>query len=294
MPSKIADTTPPVPRVPSAFSLRVWGFIHAMLARVSEHYCSWFVIYDDPCVYQLPFGLIMKWNDRISLEEAMAMQMARAAGMPVPKLLSIGKHPGFRQFSLLMTRLPGYELINSADPFDLKEEGPWVQELQMCIRAMRLWKPTFGPSRICSVLGTSIRSIRVPHRIMGPFENQKELHEYLLSTASRHGFESKAQYQETLLRAKKIQERPHRIVFTHGDFKAHNILIGEDGHLTGFLDWESAGWCPEYWDFTTAIRYGRDSWWYQVVSWLGGDEYMQELDADIALNKLTVDSYVGM
>lgn len=72
-----------------------------------------------------------------------------------------------------------------------------------------------------------------------------------------------------LARANEIRKYAHRITFTHGDLKAYNILVGDDGHLSGFLDWESAGWYPEYWDFTTAMRFGRDSWWYQVASWLG-------------------------
>jgi len=38
----------------------------------------------------LPFGLIPKWSDRTSKEEAAAMQMARAGGMPVLKVLSMG------------------------------------------------------------------------------------------------------------------------------------------------------------------------------------------------------------
>ncbi|KAG5291562.1 phosphotransferase family protein [Histoplasma ohiense] len=102
------------------------------------------------------------------------------------------------------------------------------------------------------------------------------------------------------IRAERIDQHPHRVTFTHGDFKAHNILVNDDGRLSGFLDWESGGWCPEYWEFTTAMRFGRKSWWYQVAMWMGGDQYMKELelelelDADIAVNLLTVDSYIGM
>lgn len=62
---------------------------------------------------ELPFGLVLKWSDRTSIEEAAAMQMARAAGMPVPKVLSLGEHPNGsynRFFSILMTRLPGIPL----------------------------------------------------------------------------------------------------------------------------------------------------------------------------------------
>ena len=135
-------------------------------------------------------------------------------------------------------------------------------------------------------MGTSISSQRVPGHSTG-VESERE---YLLSLASSHGFASREEYEKTLALAKKILDMPHRIVFTHGDLKAHNILVNDEGHLSGFLDWECAGWCPEYWDFTTAMRFGRNSWWYQVASILGGDQYSAELECDVALN-LTVDSY---
>ncbi len=41
------------------------------------------------------------------------------------------------------------------------------------------------------------------------------------------------------------------------------------------------------------MRFGKDSWWYQVASWMGGDQYLEELQADKALNNLTVDSYIA-
>jgi aminoglycoside phosphotransferase len=128
---------------------------------------------------------------------------------------------------------------------------------------------------------------------MGPFADTRDFYAFLFSPASSHGFGSTAEYEEALLCAKKIQQRSHRITFTHGDFKAHNILVDEEGHLSGFLDWECAGWHPEYWEFTTAMRFGKDSWWFQAASWMGGDQYLEELASDVALNLLTVDSYIA-
>ncbi|PGH34387.1 U4/U6.U5 tri-snRNP component SNU23 [[Emmonsia] crescens] len=298
MPSTISKTPPPVPAVPSRISLRFWAMVHKVLFRFSQYYCSWFGI-PFSSIAELPFGLIMKWTERTSLEEVAAMQMARAAGMPVPKLLSCGEHVGERYngwISILMTRLPGITLNNSRDPFDPDIEGPWIHELKLCLDSMRQWRVSlpYDENRICSVLGTAIRSTRVPNHIMGPFANEKEFTQYLLSAASDHGFKSRAEYDEAWIRAKRIDQRPHRVTFTQGDLKAHNILVDDDGHLSGFLDWESGGWCPEYWEFTTAMRFGRNSWWYQVAMWMGGDQYLEELDADIAVNLLTVDSYIGM
>lgn len=296
MPSTISEITPPVPAVPSGTTRRFWAVVHKALFYFSKQYCSWFG-FPFGNVAELPFGLTMKWTDRTSLEEVAAMQMARAAGMPVPKVLSCGEHVGDpynRVFSILMTRLPGISLENSGDPFEPDVEDPWIRESKLCLDSMRRGRAPSDQKRVCSVLGTPILSTRVPNHKMGPFTSEREFTQYLLSAASPHSFTSKADCDETFLRAKRIEQRPHRVTFTHGDFKAHNILVDDNGHLSGFLDWESAGWCPEYWEFTTAMRFGRNSWWYQVAMWMGGDHYLEELDADIAVNLLTVDSYIGM
>lgn len=107
---------------------------------------------------ELPFGLILKCSDRTRIEEALAMQMARSARMPVPKVLCCGEHLGipFRLISILMTRLPGWPLENSSDPLEVDEEGPWLDELGRCLHAMRAWRSPFNGKRVCLVAGTSI------------------------------------------------------------------------------------------------------------------------------------------
>lgn len=224
------------------------------------------------------------------------MQMVRAAGIPAPKLLSVGEHaPGSRLWpvSILMTRLPGMELINIDMSFEADLEGPWLAELRNGLDVMRTWDSPYR-QRVCSPINASIKSSRVPKHNMGPFENKAALHMYLLKPASFHSFTSLEKYEETLALAKRTEKKPHRLVFTHGDFKEHNVLVDEDGNLTGWLDWESAAWCPEYWEFTTARRMGRDTGWGQAVSSLGGHRHEDELESDIALNRLTIDSYVSI
>lgn len=84
------------------------------------------------------------------------MQMARAAGMPVPKLLCCGKHPNApysRTFSILMTRLPGVALENSSYQLEIDAEGPWLEELKTCVHSMRSWYPP-DQSPISSPIGT--------------------------------------------------------------------------------------------------------------------------------------------
>lgn len=234
----------------------------------------------------------MKWTNRTSLGEVAAMQMARAAGIPVPRVLNCGEHrDDLRKISILMTRLPGIELVNSNDPLDVEAEEPWLHELKACIEAMRMWDPP-SQDAICSPIGTALHSSRVPDHIMGPFKDHKEFYDHLFYPVSDHAFKSRAEFEKTLEKANKLRRKRHQIKFTHGDLKAHNVLVGDDGHLAGLIDWESGGWYPEYWEFTTAMRFGTNSWWYQVAAWMGGNQYLEELEADRALNDLTVDSYV--
>ncbi|PWY71017.1 hypothetical protein BO70DRAFT_373789 [Aspergillus heteromorphus CBS 117.55] len=210
------------------------GIIHRGLYHFSQWYCSWFNVPFDHHIIQLPFGLVMKWTDRTSVEEVVSMQMVEAAGIPVPKVLSCGGHPN---------ELPGISLENTDDPLDVDAEEPWLEELKTCVCSMRSWCPP------------------IPDHVMGPFTNHQGLYKHLTYPASMHG----------------------RTAFS----------LNDDGHLSGLLDWESAGWYPEYWEFTTAMRFGRRSWWFQVASWMGGDQYLSELESDVALNLLTVDSYIA-
>ena len=175
----------------------------------------------------------------------------------------------------------------------MEHHGSWLKDLARCLGAMRSWKSPYGDERICSALGGSIQSSRVPHHQMGPFNNEMEMHEYLLSPASSYGFKPEEEFQKTLVSAKEIQSMHHRVVFTHGDFKLHNFFVDDDGNLTGFIDWESSGWCPEYWEFCTVMRFGQGSFWYKMSRKLGGEQYLSELVCDKALNNLTVGSYIG-
>lgn len=57
----------------------------------------------------------------------------------------------------------------------------------------------------------------------------------------------------------------HGIVFSHGDFAPRNIMVKDD-RVVGLLDWEYAGWYPEYWDFVKSFNASdhRISWYNYV------------------------------
>ena len=47
----------------------------------------------------------------------------------------------------------------------------------------------------------------------------------------------------------------HRVVFTHGDIALHNIIVDDHGqNIAGLIDWEYAGWYPEYWEYVKFLE----------------------------------------
>ncbi|EQL38787.1 hypothetical protein BDFG_00318 [Blastomyces dermatitidis ATCC 26199] len=43
-------------------------------------------------------------------------------------------------------------------------------------------------------------------------------------------------------------------VFTHADIAPRNIMVDDHYHITGILDWEYAGWYPDYWEYAQIMR----------------------------------------
>ncbi|KAI9739325.1 MAG: hypothetical protein M1834_007538 [Cirrosporium novae-zelandiae] len=293
-PVPLVPEIPPTPKPTYSVVQRFWGFVHWYLQTISMKYCDWFGIPYNNQINQLPFGLILKWSDGTRLEEVLATKAMYKAGFPVPRIITYGSHPDspHAPMSILMTRIPGQQLGQVYKTMNSTDKETVRSEMKTYLDTMRKWKSPWGGNRICSISGTAIRSVRVPNHRVGPCENQQELFNYLISPAWASRFKSKAKYQELLAKAKQISSiQAHKIVFTHGDLKHHNILV-DKGHVTGFIDWESAGWYPDYWDFTTGMRVSRKgSWWHDFVITLGGDKYPGEFEADRALNSLTVESY---
>lgn len=63
-----------------------------------------------------------------------------------------------------------------------------------------------------------------------------------------------------------VHQVDHRIVFTHGDINLRNILVDESGRLSGIVDWETAGWYPDYWEYTKAHYATKPKWrWLKAV-----------------------------
>ncbi len=216
------------------------------------------------------------------------MMVARAAGLPVPLVISYEDHPDtpHAPVSILTTRLPGEDKHLSD-----KERQTVSDEMHTILGTMRSWSHPWEKERLCSMVGTSIRSVRVPNHTIEPCESESEFNEQLISTASKSNFPLRDVFEQKPASVKRLHSVPHSIVFTHGDLKHHNIMV-HNGYVSRFIDWGSTGWYPDYWEYTTALRFCQKGfWWYKFVSQLTGSEFTEEMESEQAFTALTVDSY---
>ena len=96
----------------------------------------------------------------------------------------------------------------------------------------------------------------------GPFDSEKQFNEFILGDIVKSAPDLLRHY------AKFALMEDHEIVFTHADFAPRNILV-EGGRVTAILDWEYAGWYPEYWEHIQALR--------QLMPMRGWPEYLERI-----------------
>ncbi|EZF26307.1 hypothetical protein H112_01520 [Trichophyton rubrum D6] len=67
-------------------------------------------------------------------------------------------------------------------------------------------------------------------RYLGPYDTEQEFH-HALGKGEPHDLGNN-----------------HTIHFAHADLAPRNIIVDDTGHINAIVDWERAGWYPEYWD----------------------------------------------
>ncbi|PGH11611.1 hypothetical protein AJ79_04751 [Helicocarpus griseus UAMH5409] len=75
-------------------------------------------------------------------------------------------------------------------------------------------------------------------------------------------------------------KKTYEVCFTHGDLHLSNIFV-QNGRLSGLIDWEDAGFKPEYWEFVRPLwSYGGDKHLTSVYRSAFGDKYEAEWEAE--------------
>jgi len=199
-------------------------------------------------VQRLPFGLYLKYQgdaDMVRNEFNALQRLRRETSIPVPT--PIDMIPEAENSYLLMARLPGFPLWRCQEIFSDVDGDEIVTQLQDYVAQLRALPKTANTDMaICNTLGEACRDHRIRSADpIGPFADE-------------------AAFSQCLRFSDESGRRGHKVVFTHADLNPRNILVdqvalpggGNGWRVTGIVDWETAGYYPEYWDYTKALFEG--------------------------------------
>jgi len=188
---------------------------------------------------------MVKWNCEEPEVEA-HRYIAANTTIPIPRPYGVHKLRG--QFALEMGFLSGCDILQVCwKNFTDRQKQGLVDEIGGYIKQLRSLVPQ-NPNRVSSTDGNACRQIRVGSvKRFGPFDDIPAFHKLV-----RGNWDFEEATQLFGEEAVQIHQRPYNIRFTHGDLGVQNILVRDDATVAAIIDWECAGWYPEYWEYTMA------------------------------------------
>ncbi|KAF7893880.1 hypothetical protein EAF00_007394 [Botryotinia globosa] len=192
-------------------------------------------------------GICVKSGKSITLAEASAIKfIGEHTTIPVPKIYCSFVHNGSTY--IVMEKIRGKPLVHGWVHRTPESKAKILSQIRELIAEMR--KLTPATSKIANVDGGILYDGRISGPAQfGPFENTNEFHRYLRSDAP-----ARATNPEGVNELIEWHDGPwlDPPVFTHGDLSSLNIMA-EGDKVVGVIDWETAGWYPSYWEYTTAM-----------------------------------------
>ncbi|OQE44712.1 hypothetical protein PENCOP_c002G01014 [Penicillium coprophilum] len=223
-------------------------------------------------VVELDTSWVIKSGFGVRSAEAEAMRLVfRNTEIPVPEVLFTDFHadrtrmetetetdepwkPNFYipQGLIAMTIIPGIPLERKWDSLDDGVKESICLQLWNLISAIRnipLPQELQGLYQ-CAADGSlsqdpMLKDLQRPARpITSDMELRARIYERYLHCGGRR-------YENQLL---DMLPRSEHSVFTHADIAPRNLMVDEQNIITGILDWESAGWYPDYWEYAQIMR----------------------------------------
>ncbi|KAJ5325258.1 uncharacterized protein N7506_008360 [Penicillium brevicompactum] len=220
-------------------------------------------------VHHLPFGLYAKECSRSSDNEGEALRLVEQY-TSIPSPLWVDEYHD-KLTVLVMTAVSGQPLDTVFHRLSYSEREQLSKDLKSALSQLRCI-PNKTSHAFSNTCGGPMIDHRFPSGSRGPFHLISEFNALLVHGCVRQGTKAKIT---------SVHARQYRSVFTHTDLHPSNILI-DRGRLSGIVDWECAGFFPEYWEFTK-LTYGamHDAELRQIIRGAfteGG--YEEELEAE--------------
>ncbi|KAI9369692.1 hypothetical protein BJX61DRAFT_133567 [Aspergillus egyptiacus] len=180
---------------------------------------------------------IETWTDEMEMESnTLAFVRANFPDIPVPDVICAWLDEKLSRTFLILKRVQGNTLAQawpSLTP-DMRD-GIASTVAQYCCKLTNLTSNRFE-----SATG---------HWVLGPFLNVRAKDSHAPWKPRLLGPMSASSHQKYLQRISRTYRPPATAAFHfyHADLGPTNLLISDDGKIKAILDWESAGFYPEYW-----------------------------------------------
>ncbi|KAM3422418.1 hypothetical protein BST61_g2769 [Cercospora zeina] len=238
-------------------------------------------------------GLAVKFgpSDYLRFEEAQAMIAIRqtfpGGEIPVPEVFGWRTH-GTQSF-IYMSLIEGKTLRQAwkeLTTVDKKEICAGLSKMVSLLRSIE--QECMENQFIGSVSGGVLqdRFFRVDYE-KGPFYDIKSFNDWLLAAATRQTPGPNGEINTNEVYRPFIPDSG-KVFFTHGDISLGNVMISfMSGAWTiaGLIDWEQAGWYPEYWEYykmCAGVEYHhewREAGWADMVLPPINDDTMDAISA---------------
>ncbi|KAJ3752281.1 kinase-like domain-containing protein [Lentinula raphanica] len=218
---------------------RAWLYRRHRLRR----FLRWPYIYDFGGCAPRRIGpnTFIKSSSKLRFVEAQTMAFVRAhTSIPVPQLFEVLLNTNGRPY-IVMEYIDAPELTKVWSSLTEDQQGDIIKQIRKWWSELRQI-PSPGPA-ICALDGGIQTQVALNlARDFGPCHSFKDF-------ASYYGYFILRGRCDTSIEAilENFLAKEHRIVFTHCDLAPRNILV-KDGHIAAIIDWECAGWFPEYWE----------------------------------------------
>lgn len=215
----------------------------------------------------------VKFGNGIPLSEAENMQfLAANSKVPVPKVYTAFIDPGTNRTFIIMEYVPGnnlQDLLPSLTPAEKRIICTLVRDAMIELR--NIPPPGYLGTLDHQPYHDGVFWTKDNNQLIsGPFANQHEMNRGILERLRQT---ESSQYIQLLQKTIDSTLHDHRSVFAHGDLQPKNIMVegieprdGGPPFKITLIDWEIAGWYPEYWDFcnaTISCRFKPD--WLELI-----------------------------
>jgi aminoglycoside phosphotransferase (APT) family kinase protein len=208
---------------------------------------------------------LLKFKRGQRLCEALTMEYVRThTNIPVPRVRSVFYVKG--QLYIAMDYIRKAVTLSSQWSTMLPATKQAIMlELKGYLTTLRSLPPPH-PGRIESINGEGcLEPTITPFGSIGPYENVTQLFEdiginLLLEQTAQEEFSQTSGADVPSIRrcAARAASNTYRTVLTHGDLTPQNILIDrETDKIVSIIDWELAGWYPDYWENARAYSMSR-------------------------------------